>query len=122
MLSTPAVDFQGSGALQYLRAEWAERKELHHVMAQWPRHEGPANVFLLPEWTSFTMASGIWSTEFNARNNLLALRDLVRSAALLSTENLAAADAALKRLQSRMGEDVNLWASNLSNELSSHRD
>jgi hypothetical protein len=116
MLSTPAVDFRGSGALQYLRAESAERKGLHYVMAQWPRPEGPANVFLLPEKTMFTVP------EFNARSNLLALRDHLRSGALLSTADRAAAAAALQRLESRRGEDVDLWANNLSSELSSHRD
>jgi hypothetical protein len=117
MLLTPAVDFQGSGALQYLRAEWAERMEVHHV--QWPRHAAAANVFSLPEKIAFSTSR----TAFNARNNLFALRDVLRSGtALPSTGDLAATDAALKRLQSRSGEDVDLWANSLSTELSSHRD
>jgi|SRR6516165_7794803 hypothetical protein len=117
MLSTPTVDFQGSGALHYLRSEWAERRELHHVLAQWPRPAKLANVFLLP------VSSGISSTAFDARRNLFALRDLLRSGgALPSTDDLAAADAALKRLESRSDEGVELWADNLSVELSPHRD
>ena len=120
MLSTPAVDFQGSGTLQYLRAESAEHKELHYVLSQWPRHSAAANTFSLP---AFTVASSVWGIEFNARTNLFVLRDLLRSGgALPSRDDLAAADAALKRMESRRQEDLDHWANNLSHQLSSHRD
>ena len=123
MLSTPAVDFQGSGTLQYLRAEWAENREIHLVLSQWPRYVAVANAFSLSGKITFTVPSTMSGTEFNARGNLFVLRDLLRSGgALPSTDDLTAADAALKRLESRRDEDVDFWANNLSIDLSSHRD
>lgn len=123
MLSTPIVDFQGSGTLQYLRAEWAERRELYGVRSEWPRQPTAANAFLLPGKIEFTVPSRLSETGFNARRNLIAVRDLLRSgSASLSTDDLLIAEAALRRLESRSNEDTSLWANNLSADLSSHHD
>ena len=121
-MAAPAVDYEGSGAIQYLRAETAERREIPLVLAQWfPFVEQP-NSFTLPRTVTITITS-IVESDFEARKNLKAVTAAVRSGTeILTAADLAAAKSALERLESRKNENVDTWADRLSADLSLHRD
>ena len=98
-MDAPAIDYQGSGALQYLRAEFAERREIH---------------LLLPGWSWYVPNSNSISVDTTLA--------ITRSQGRLPAADLEAAQRALERLQARDREDVNAWAAKLGADLSVHND
>jgi hypothetical protein len=122
MAGAPAVDYEGSGAIQYLRAETAERREIRSVMTGWSPYVEHPNSFTLPRTITITVPSMVES-EFEARTNLKAVAAAIRSGVeKLTPADLAAAQSALGRLESRNDEKVETWADHLSADLSLHRD
>ena len=94
-----AVDYEGSGAIYYLRAETAERRELHLVLVEWSPHIEHSNSFTLPRTIAVTVPS-IVKSDFEARKNCNALTAAIRSGAQkLTAADLAAAENALHRLE-----------------------
>jgi hypothetical protein len=121
-MATPAVDYEGSGAIHYLRADATERCEIRLMLAHWAPYVEDSNAFTLPRTITITVPS-IVKSDFEARENLTALRTAIRLGAdKLTTSDLATAERALERLQSRTNEDVDTWADRLSTDLSLHRD
>src|SRR5215471_13941023 len=118
-MATPAVDYDGSGAAQYLRAETAERREIH--LAEWSPYVEHSNSFVLPRTITITVPL-IVESDFEARKNLKAVAAAIQSGEKLPVADLAAAKAALERLHSRRDENVETWADRLSADLSLHRD
>lgn len=122
MAAAPAVDYAGSGAIHYLRAELSERREIRFVMAEWSPYVEHRNSFTLPRTITITVPSMVES-DFEARTNLKAVTDAIRSGVgKLTPTDLAAAERALSRLETRKDEKVETWADRLSADLSLHRD
>jgi hypothetical protein len=118
----PAVNYEGSGAIQYLRAEAAERRELHLVLAEWSPYVEHSNSVMLSRTITITVPLVI-ERDFEARQNLKAVATAIQSRSeKLTAADLAAAKTALERLESRRNQDVETWADRLSADLSVHRD
>jgi hypothetical protein len=114
-MGAPAIDYQGSGALEYLRAEVLNRQEIHTVLTNWSQYVPHANSIF--EY-SFTITQ-----PFEARRNLQNVLETVRSRiGQLSAIDIAVAQQALDRLRARGGENVDSWAQSLATDLSRHRD
>jgi hypothetical protein len=118
-MSTPAIDYEGSGALQYLRAEAAELRQIHFLLPPWSPYVALSNSVSL----SYTITISRREAEFEARRNLQAIRESFHlGTGQLSSTDLAVAEAALIRLRARQNENAKSWAVGLSTDLSSHRD
>jgi hypothetical protein len=118
---TPAVDYEGSGDIHYLRADMAEHRVIRLVMAEWSAYVEHSNSFTLPRTITITVASIIG--EFEARTNLGVVTAAIRSRAeKLTAADLAAAESAFGRLESRKNEKIDIWTDSLSADLSLHRD
>jgi hypothetical protein len=119
-MAVAAVDYEGSGAIHYLRTEIAERREIHLLLAEWPPYVEHSNSFTLPRTNTIT---SVFKSDFEARKNLHSLTATIRTGAQkLVAADLAAAENALQRLESRKHENVDTWADGLSEDLSLHRD
>jgi hypothetical protein len=121
-MNTPAVDYQGSGALQYLRAEMTERREIQLLLPARSTHVTHANVINLSETITITRPLGVSEPDFEARRNLQEIRDASRLRRQLTSADLAATERALDRLRDRCGENVDNWAELLAADLSLHSD
>jgi hypothetical protein len=118
-MDAPAIDYQGSGALQYLRAEFAERREIHLLLPGWSWYVPNSNSISVDTTIAITRSQ----PDFEARRNLQNVQEIIRlSAGRLPAADLEAAQRALERLQARDREDVNAWAAKLGADLSVHND
>ena len=66
-MGAPAVDVDGSGALQYLRAETAERREIPPLLPDWSPYAAHSNVITLPITIAITRLESISKQGFEAR-------------------------------------------------------
>jgi hypothetical protein len=117
----PAIDFEGSGALQYLRPEIIHPPAIHSSLSNLPQYVAQANAVILSHVLVLTNLPP--HTEFDARANLLQVRENIRATnALISSDDVLAATESLRRLHARENESVEDWAEKLSRDVSAHRD
>jgi hypothetical protein len=116
----PAIDFEGSGAVQYLRPEIINPPAIHRLLDDLPQFIAQANVVPLSELLVLTQPS---TAEFDARKNLQVVQSVVRSDRnIVGPKDVEVATASLRRLRERERESIEDWANRLSRDISSHTD
>jgi hypothetical protein len=116
----PAIDFEGSGAVQYLRPEIINPPAIHRLLDDLPEFIAQANVVPLSELLVLTQPS---TAEFDARKTLHLVQSVIRSdQSIVDPKDVDAAAASLRRLRERERESIEDWANRLSRDMSSHTD
>src|SRR5664280_2332040 len=84
----PAVDYEGSGALGYLRAETVDRREIREMAPNWSPYTLLSTELKLSKTITITVPLAVVPQPFDARHNLNTVRTSIRSPGLRMTPEL----------------------------------